>query len=227
MWMLLYPTPGQEKPGSVNMNCGLRGETASSFIQHNNTKKQTIAEESVERSDGLGQKNSSVKHSKTFHKLFQEIPVGENLTQTSACRANASSYLYPPGCNSSACVLCSQHTLVSLRHRERCYNLLQAVCSHVQQPGGSGSPHVSSPENEADPEVPSSYSSLEDCGDLSRGNSIHLDNGFPLMSSEGEKQMGQKTVLLLLASGYIGLRIIALEEQLSELSVQHRGYQQV
>lgn len=139
-----------------------------------------------------------------------------------------------------------------------------------QEPGVSSSPHVSSPENEADHGVPSSYSSLEDCGDLSRENSIHLDNAFPLMSSEATTRRNSTlqntdqdtravswiwritervspllllremrtlsalfyvfmmlTVLLLLASGYIGLRIIALEEQLSELSVQHGGYQQV
>lgn len=39
----------------------------------------------------------------------------------------------------------------------------------------------------------SSYSSLEDSvdRDLSRQSSICLDNGFPLMPGEGEKQMGE------------------------------------
>ncbi|XP_056276533.1 GRAM domain-containing protein 2B-like [Pseudoliparis swirei] len=271
-------------------------------------RKQTIAEENVERSDGLIHKNSSVKHSKTFHKLFQEIPVGENLMQTFSCALQkevlyhgklfvsenyvcfyssvllkdtkvvipASSIQGVKKHNSTLSMLSIQtadgekHTLVSLRHRELCYKLLQAVHSHVQEPGVSSSPHVSSPENEADHGVPSSYSSLEDCGDLSRENSIHLDNAFPLMSSEATTRRNSTlqntdqdtravswiwritervspllllremrtlsalfyvfmmlTVLLLLASGYIGLRIIALEEQLSELSVQHGGYQQV
>ncbi|XP_044074231.1 GRAM domain-containing protein 2A-like isoform X2 [Siniperca chuatsi] len=166
-------------------------------------------------------------------------------------------------------------SFVSLRHREMCYKLLQTVCKHAQ---GKSSPHLSSAENEADHEMASSYSSLEDCGDhdLSRQHSIPLDNSFPQMSSEGptrsnstrhssltdEDDRAQSwiwriiekvtpffflremrnlsvlfyiymmlTVLLMLASAYIGLRIIALEEQLNslgaltELPLHHGEYQ--
>ncbi|XP_041804424.1 GRAM domain-containing protein 2B-like isoform X2 [Chelmon rostratus] len=48
-------------------------------------RKQTIAEESLDRSDGLVSSSSFLKHNKAFHKLFPEIPQGENLTQTFTC----------------------------------------------------------------------------------------------------------------------------------------------
>ncbi|XP_075953446.1 uncharacterized protein LOC142956035 [Anarhichas minor] len=265
--------------------------------------QQTITEENIERSDGLVHKNSFLKHSKTFHKLFQKIPVGENLTHTFTCALQkevlyhgklfvsenyvgfyssvllketkvvipASSIMGVKKHNSTLSMLSIQtadgekHTFVSLRHREMCHKLLQTVCSRVQGKSVNSSPHLSSAENEADPDVASSYSSLEDCAnrDLSREDSINLDNSFPQKSSEAptrRNSTGQNEdnravswiwrltervaplfvlrelrsvsalvylyimlmVLLLLVSGYIGLRIIALEEQLTELSVQHK-----
>lgn len=48
-------------------------------------REQTIAEESVDGADGLSNSNSFVKHNKTFHKLFPEIPEGEDLTQAFTC----------------------------------------------------------------------------------------------------------------------------------------------
>ncbi|KAA8587240.1 hypothetical protein FQN60_016102 [Etheostoma spectabile] len=124
-----------------------------------------------------------------------------------------------------------KYSFVSLRNREVCYRLIQAACSHAQEESVNGSPHVSSAENEVDHDVASSYSSLEDSVDLS----VPLDNGFPQMSSEGpsgcsstrqnsltdEDDRGE-VVLLLLGSGYIGLRILALEEQLTEWSLRYR-----
>ncbi|KAF1383991.1 hypothetical protein PFLUV_G00137580 [Perca fluviatilis] len=272
-------------------------------------REQTIAE----RSNWLPNNNSFRKHKKTFHKLFQEIPEGENLTHTFIC-ALQKEVLYHGKlfvCENYVCFHSSvllkdtkvvipgssirgvkkhhsglsmlsiqtadgeKYSFVSLRNREMCYELLQTVCSHAQEESVNGSPHISSAENEVDHDVTSSYSSLEDSidHDLSRQNSIYLDNGLPQMSSEGptrcsstrqnsltdEDDRGASvrwirritervvplfflreirnlsflvyvymmlTVLLLLGSGYIGLRILALEEQLAELSLHHREYQQ-
>lgn len=140
-----------------------------------------------------------------------------------------------------------------------CCKLLLTVCSQV----ANSSPHLSAGENEGDPDLASSYSSLEDCmdRDLSRPDSSCLENSFPQMSSEGPtrcnsthqnsiteddralsriwrivervspffllREMRNLSVLvyfyiilmllLLMTSGYIGLRIIALEEQLKSL----------
>ncbi|XP_070775133.1 GRAM domain-containing protein 2B-like [Enoplosus armatus] len=285
---------------SLNSNMSLRG--------------QTISEETIERSDGLINKHSFLKHSKTFHKLFQEIPEAENLTHSFTCALQkevlyhgklfvsdnhvcfyssvllkdtkvvipVSSVREVKKHNSALSMLSIQtadgekYSFVSLRHREMCYKLLQTVCLHAQ---GVNSPHLSAAENEADPDVASSYSSLEDCADheLSRQHSVFLDNGFPQMSSEGPTRSNSTRqsslteeddravswiwriiekvtpffflremrnlsvlfyiymmlmVLLLLASGYIGLRIIALEEQLNslraltDLSLHHGEYQE-
>uniref|UniRef100_A0A3B4YN04 GRAM domain-containing protein 2B-like n=1 Tax=Seriola lalandi dorsalis TaxID=1841481 RepID=A0A3B4YN04_SERLL len=173
-----------------------------------------------------------------------------------------------------------KYSFVSLRNREVCYRLLQSICSNAQHRGSpNSSPHLSSGENEADNDMVSSQSSFEDSidNDLTRQNSINLDNGFPLFSSEGPSGCSSTRqsslideddradswvgwviemvapflvlreirnlsvlfyiymmliVLLLLASGYIGLRITALEEQLNslgalaELSFNHREYQE-
>ncbi|XP_076601296.1 uncharacterized protein LOC143329339 [Chaetodon auriga] len=290
----------QELSHSLNSNIPLR--------------KQTIAEENLDRSDGLISSNGFLKHNKAFHKLFQEIPEGENLTQTFTCALQkevlyhgklfvsenhvcfhssvllkdtkvvipASSVREVKKHNSALSMLSIQtadgekHSFVSLRNREMCFKLLQTVCSHAKGESANSSPHMSSAENEADHDMASSYSSLEDSMDLSRQNSIYLDNSFPLMSSDGPTQCSStrqsltdedvQTVswiwsiiervtpffllremrnlnvvfylcmmlmaLLLLASGYIGLRIIALEEQLkslgalTELSLHHREYQE-
>ncbi|XP_077472182.1 uncharacterized protein LOC144086206 isoform X2 [Stigmatopora argus] len=48
-------------------------------------REKTAAEENTDRPDGLVSTNSFQKHNKTFHRLFQEIPEGENLTHTFSC----------------------------------------------------------------------------------------------------------------------------------------------
>ncbi|XP_045908337.1 GRAM domain-containing protein 2B-like isoform X2 [Micropterus dolomieu] len=48
-------------------------------------REQSIAEETLQRSNGLINNNSFLKHNKTFHKLFQEIPEGENLIHSFTC----------------------------------------------------------------------------------------------------------------------------------------------
>nr|XP_019967003.1 PREDICTED: GRAM domain-containing protein 3-like isoform X2 [Paralichthys olivaceus] len=170
-----------------------------------------------------------------------------------------------------------KYLFVSLRNREMCYKLLQSVCSYAQGESTNSSPHLSSAENQADHDVVSSYSSLDDSvdRDLSRQNSIDYDN-FPEIGSEGPtssstlhssftdkndravlwiwsvvekvvpfvilREMRNLSfffyiyimliVMLLLASGYMLLKIFALEEQLNslgaltELSLHHREYQE-
>ncbi|KAM8727033.1 uncharacterized protein AB9X84_000879 [Acanthopagrus schlegelii] len=276
-------------------------------------RKQTIAEENLERSDGLNS-HSSVKHNKSFHKLFPEIPEAETLTQTFTCALQkevlyhgklfvsehhvcfhssvllketkvvipASSVREVKKHNSALSMMSietadgEKHSFVSLRNREMCYKLLETVCSHAQ---GVSSPHLSSAENEADHDLGSSYSSLEDSvdRDQSRQSSICLDNGFPQTSSEAPTRCSSARqnslidtddravswiwrivqrvtsfsllrefrdlspffylymmlmVVLLLVSGYIGLRIVALEAQLdslgalTELSLRHKEFRE-
>ncbi|XP_029309442.1 GRAM domain-containing protein 2A-like isoform X2 [Cottoperca gobio] len=275
----------QELNHSINSNMSLR--------------EHTVAEENFNRSDGLNNKNSFMKHNKTFHKLFQEIPERETLTRTFPCALQkevlyhgklfvsenyvcfyssvllkdtkvtlghikvvipASSIGGVKKHNSGLSMLSIQtadgekYTFVSLRNRQLCYKLLHTLCSQAQGKSVNSGPYLSSAENEADPDVASSYSSLEDSidHDLSRQNSICLDNRFPQMSSEAGRwiwRIAERVaplfllqeirnlslvfyvfvmlmMLLLLASGFIGLRIIALEEQLTELSFQYSDYQQ-
>lgn len=172
-----------------------------------------------------------------------------------------------------------KYSFVSLRNRDICYRLLQAVCSLAQGESVTSSPHLSSAENEADHDPPSSYSSLEDSldHDRSRQGSLCLNDGFPQMSSEDPTRCSSTRqssitdedniavswiwsivegvvplllfrelrnlsvlfyfymmlmVVLLFVSGYIGLRIIALEEELkslgalTELSLHLKEYQE-
>ncbi|XP_035526558.1 GRAM domain-containing protein 2B-like [Morone saxatilis] len=278
-------------------------------------RTQTIAEENLVQSEGLFNNHGFLKHNKSFHKLFQEIPMGESLTHAFTCALQkevlyhgklfvsdnyvcfhssvllkdtkvvipASSVREVKKHNSALSMLSIQtadgekYSFVSLRHREMCYKLLHTICLDVQEENVS--PHLSFAENETDHEMPSSYSSLEDCADhdLNRQDSIYLDNSFHQMSSEGPTRSNSihqssladeddraaawiwriiervtpffllreiqnfsslfylyimLTVLLLLVSGYIGLKIIALEEQLqslgalTELTLHHREYQE-
>ncbi|XP_041659518.1 GRAM domain-containing protein 2B-like [Cheilinus undulatus] len=278
-------------------------------------REQTIAEENVERPEGLINNKSFKKHNKSFHKLFPGIPEAENLTHAFIC-AMQKEVLYHgklyisehhvcfhssvllrdtkvavSGCsvsevrkyNSALSMLSiktsdgEKYTFVSLRNRELCYKLLHNICSYAKGSANS-SPHLSSAENEAEPEVASGYSSLEDSidHDLSRQNSLNLENSFPQMSSEGPTRSNSTRnssltdtinrgpwmwriiervvpflfvremrninilffiyvilmALLLVASGYLRMRIIALEEQLNslgaltEMALHHRQYKE-
>ncbi|XP_041848300.1 GRAM domain-containing protein 2B-like isoform X2 [Melanotaenia boesemani] len=279
-------------------------------------RDQTIAEKSLNKSDGLINSDSFLKHNKIFHKLFEEIPEGESLTNSFTCALQkevlyhgklfvsenhvcfhssvllkdtklvipVSSVSKVKKHNSALSMLSIQtssgqkYSLVSMRNRDKCYELLESVCSHAQEGSANSSPHLSSGENETHSERLSSLSSLEDSVDLDLTSS-YLDNTFPQMSSEGggpsrccstcqnslieedhidEPRIYRATekvappslfrkmknfgalfyiymimlLLLLLASGYIGLRITALEEQLnflgalSDLSSHYREYQE-
>ncbi|XP_051236701.1 GRAM domain-containing protein 2A [Dicentrarchus labrax] len=48
-------------------------------------RTQTIAEENLDQSDGLFSNHGFLKYNKSFHKLFQEIPMGESLTHAFTC----------------------------------------------------------------------------------------------------------------------------------------------
>lgn len=162
-----------------------------------------------------------------------------------------------------------KYSFVSLRNREKCYKLLQSVCSYAQAEAVNSSPHLAVAENEAHNPQFSSFSSLDDRVDFPSSDS--LDTSFLQTSSEGPSTANStrqnsiideedsaglwiwrfiaqlpeiKTlsvvfhiymvllVLLLLVSGYIGLRILALQEQLNSLgaltdwSSHHREYQE-
>ncbi|XP_049453332.1 uncharacterized protein LOC125901628 isoform X3 [Epinephelus fuscoguttatus] len=224
-------------------------------------RKQTITEESIERSDGLINSSSFLKQNKTFHKLFQEIPEGENLTHTFTC-ALQKEVLYHGKIFVSENYVCF-HSSVLLKETK----VVLSACSVSGVKKHNSALSMLSIQT-ADGEKASSYSSLEDSvdRDLSRQSSICLDNGFPLMPGEGPTRQystlntstdddrrlsvswvsritervtplsflreGSNAsvlaylcimlmVLLLLASGYIGLRIMVLEEQLTELTLHH------
>ncbi|CAJ1072017.1 GRAM domain-containing protein 2B-like [Xyrichtys novacula] len=48
-------------------------------------REQPIAEENMDKPDGLINSNSFKKHNKSFHKLFPDIPEAENLTHAFTC----------------------------------------------------------------------------------------------------------------------------------------------
>ncbi|XP_072220455.1 GRAM domain-containing protein 2B-like isoform X2 [Leuresthes tenuis] len=261
-------------------------------------REHTIAEESLERSDGLITSQSFLKHNKTFHKLFEEIPEEESMTHAFTCALQkevlyhgklfisenhvcfyssvllkdtkvvipASSMKGVKKHNSALSMLSIQtsrgekYSFVSLRNRETCYKLLQSFCSPTQEGSVNSSPHLSAAENEAEHDLLSSYSSLEDNVDPDLSGSYHenlrqMSSEVPSghrcarRSSSTEDQhkdvprTGKATeramqlslfteignlgiifyifmtlvLLLVLASGYIGLKITALEEQLNSL----------
>ncbi|XP_037537269.1 GRAM domain-containing protein 2B-like [Nematolebias whitei] len=111
-----------------------------------------------------------------------------------------------------------KHSFVSLRDLKFRYKLLQRICSQSQEESGNSSPQLSPAETDAVRGRISSSSSLE--GSMEQDpSSVDLDNNFLQMVGEGftDVLLLQRLLLLLMASGYIGLRIIALEEQLSSL----------
>ncbi|XP_077414852.1 uncharacterized protein LOC144044369 [Vanacampus margaritifer] len=148
-----------------------------------------------------------------------------------------------------------KHLFIYLRNRELCYNLLKSVCSHAQGDSAKSSPSGSSAENEADSNMVSSHSSNDDSVDHSRSrqNGTYSDDDMPQLASKASSWLWKITedvrayfflrgnfgmvfyiywlllVLLLLASGYIVLRMMALERQLnvlSELSLNHGDRQE-
>uniref|UniRef100_A0A4W5LUV1 Si:zfos-943e10.1 n=1 Tax=Hucho hucho TaxID=62062 RepID=A0A4W5LUV1_9TELE len=139
-----------------------------------------------------------------------------------------------------------KYLFVSLRNREACYKLLRSVCPQLKDGSANNSPLFSSAENSFDQDklVNSSQSSLEDSFDQPDGSdpTLFLDspppgpnkggswvwsvtqNACSLLIQRDASSLNTLlfiylilVVLLLLSSGYIGLRIVALEEQLTFL----------
>ncbi|XP_038859154.1 GRAM domain-containing protein 2B-like [Salvelinus namaycush] len=139
------------------------------------------------------------------------------------------------------------YSFVSLRNRRVCYEILQFVCSQAQLgeqvESGNRSPHFSGENSvdgvDRDIDTISSNSSRED----SVERSLPIEAVYSDLPSSADSWVWIVTervktlllirdmrnlnvllsiclflaVLLLLSSGYIGLRIVALEEQLSSL----------
>ncbi|KAM4557467.1 uncharacterized protein V3H82_017233 [Fundulus diaphanus] len=193
-------------------------------------RDQTTAEDYLGRSDGLIISHSYIKYNKTFHKLFEEIPKEERVTYTFTC-ALQREVLYHGKLYVSENNMCfhssvllketkvviaisslkeikkhnptlsvlsvktsngEKYLFASVRNYALCYELLQSLRCQAQ---ASGSWIWSFLENVAQFLFFREHLSLRVI--------FHI---FLIL-----------VLLLVLASGYIGLRITALEEQLSSL----------
>lgn len=287
-------------------------------------RSQTIGEGPLERNDSMSSKSSFMKHNKTFHKLFPDIPESEDLlhayicalqkevpyhgrlyiTESNVCfhssvLLKATKVVIPvatisvlkkqnmallvPNAMSIRTILGEKYLFVSLRNRDRCYKLLQAVCPQLDDFSANSSPIFSSAENSFDQSklVNSSQSSLTDAYEeldepdsgillqSAKVTTASLPNGNPPSLRISHREQAERrteensggwwtwsvtdaarsffiqreapnlntllliylmlVVLLVLSSGYIGLRIVALEEQLTSLGALpeftlHSGY---
>ncbi|XP_010885713.2 GRAM domain-containing protein 2A isoform X1 [Esox lucius] len=289
--------PGQKRPSRLN---GERRKSHNPQVvqldvqemkRTNSLRSQIIEEETVHYPDGGITRNSFIKHDKTFHKLFQEIPAEEKLIHAFTCSLQkellyhgklyvsdnyvcfyssvllkdtkvvigASTIEEVKKQNAALSMLSirttdrSKYSFVSLRSRQVCYNTLLSVCTQAQQQvrhreSGNSSPQVSSAENSPDAvgqdiDTTSSQSSVEDTMEWSSPIELAGRDDSWVGNITGRvkwlvRVMRKSNILLsiylfllavlLLSSGYIGLRIIALEEQLSslgaltEFSIHHR-----
>ncbi|KAI4829207.1 hypothetical protein KUCAC02_023267 [Chaenocephalus aceratus] len=139
-----------------------------------------------------------------------------------------------------------KYLFVSLRNRESCYQLLRSVSPQIEDGSTNSSPSFPQRRTasiRANWVQNSSQSSLDDSLDRFDGSesrslqeqilhrprreavpnghvppfrSLHMQQSDS-SSSEELSVSGGSVVLLLLSSGYIGLRIVALEEQLTSL----------
>uniref|UniRef100_A0A3B5KWV5 Si:zfos-943e10.1 n=1 Tax=Xiphophorus couchianus TaxID=32473 RepID=A0A3B5KWV5_9TELE len=204
-------------------------------------------------------KESFTKHNKTFHKLFPDIPEGEDLihyicalqrevpyhgrlyiTDTHACFYSSvllkdtkvvipvssihtvkkqKTALLVPNALSLRTSEGEKYVFVSLRNRESCYQLLRSVCPQIEDGSTNSSPLFSSGENSFDKiKHNSSQSSLDGSwmwNVTEKAKSLLVQREFSTLNTLLFIYL--IVVLLLLSSGYIGLRIVALEEQLTSL----------
>ncbi|CAL8367525.1 unnamed protein product [Boreogadus saida] len=129
----------------------------------------------------------------------------------------------------------AKYNLMYVKHSKTCYELLESVCLHIEKKSANTSPQMSSAENGGNG-MASAHSSNDESRN-SRNNSISLEEETDLSLSQGmaDGTMSSPTkgmdgaldlifyifgllfLLFVLVSGYIGLRIIALEEQLTAL----------
>uniref|UniRef100_A0A673Z671 Si:zfos-943e10.1 n=1 Tax=Salmo trutta TaxID=8032 RepID=A0A673Z671_SALTR len=263
-------------------------QQSKTFTRQASVRSRTLdVDRSLERTVSIGSQSSFIKHNKTFHKLFPDIPETEDLlhayicalqkevlyhgrlyvTKHHACFHSSvllkdtklvipvtsvqivkkqNTALLVPNALSIRTTEGEKYLFVSLRNREACYKLLRSVCPQLKGGSANSSPLFSSAENSFDQDklVNSSQSSLEDSFDQPDGSDpkLFLDSPPPRPNKGGSwvwsvtqnacSLLIQRdasslntllfiylilVVLLLLSSGYIGLRIVALEEQLTSL----------
>ncbi|CAB1317188.1 unnamed protein product [Coregonus sp. 'balchen'] len=240
------------------LGCSLNRSNSLSFVKYNKTFHKLFqdihAEEKLTHAFTCALQKDVLYHGKLFVSVNYVCFYSSVLLKHTKVVVHVSSVKEVKKQNSALSML-SIHTtdgdkylFVSLRNRQVCYEILQSVCTQAQtvftqQQGeqgenGNSSSHVSPGENgvddvDQDIDTISSHSSLED----SMYRSHPKEAVYHDMSS---REMSNLNVLLsiylflvvflLLSSGYIGLRILALEEQLSslgalpEFSIHHREY---
>ncbi|CDQ83271.1 unnamed protein product [Oncorhynchus mykiss] len=204
-------------------------ELGHSLNRSNSLRSETIEEESFHPPDGAIAKNSFVKYNKTFHKFFRDIPTEEKLTHVFTC-ALQKEVLYHGKLFVSVNYVCFYSSV-----------LLKDTKLGEQVENGNSSPHFSGENgvDGVDRDTISSNSSRED----SVERSLPIEAVYSDLPSSADSWVWIVTervktlllirdmrnlnvllsiclflaVLLILSSGYIGLRIVALEEQLSSL----------
>ncbi|XP_056324542.1 GRAM domain-containing protein 2B isoform X2 [Danio aesculapii] len=146
-----------------------------------------------------------------------------------------------------------KHLFVSLLNREVCYRLLQSFCPHLQTESISRKSSVSSAEenqfihlseeacSESAEHQPQDLNTSTDEHTRGKNTAEQHNTGVSRLSEKlksllcSRNSLGLNTLLLfylvlalllLLSSGYIGLRIVALEEQLSILGSLQNEYQE-
>uniref|UniRef100_A0A3B4AC70 GRAM domain-containing protein n=1 Tax=Periophthalmus magnuspinnatus TaxID=409849 RepID=A0A3B4AC70_9GOBI len=235
-------------------------EKAIVRIKHFMKESQTFDEDSkgFERTEGTGSQSSFIKHNKTFHKLFPDIPESEDLihylcalqkevpyhgrlyiTDKNVCFYSSvllkdtkvvvpvssihivkkqNTALLVPNAVSIRTTDGDKYLFVSLRNREGCYQLLRSVCPQIEDGSTNSSPIFSSAEN--------SFEKSRLVSAWAGGSWVWsvTDKARSLFVQREASTLNTllfiyliRVVLLLLSSGYIGLRIVALEEQLTSL----------
>ncbi|XP_057189277.1 GRAM domain-containing protein 2B isoform X2 [Triplophysa rosa] len=213
-------------------------------VLDHNSRSTAIEEETLDRPDGLLLRKSLKNHYKTFHKLFPEIPETEDLKHVFTCALqkeviyHGKMYvLQHHVCfHSSVLLKETKYLFVSLRNREVCFKLLVSLCTQLQSEKIS---HDLKTENQHDTttDTISCPSSLEDdhreeLKSVNTTQSVHRVSCVAMVTEKITSVLSFHdtsilnkllvfylilVVLLLLSSGYIGLRMVALEEQLSTL----------
>ncbi|KPP60329.1 GRAM domain-containing protein 3-like, partial [Scleropages formosus] len=288
--------PSKEKRGKskkkLELTKALSLDEAQRKIQQQNLSKQAPirsqtfdSSKSLERNEGSSTQSSFIKHNKTFHKLFQDIPENEDLIHAFVCALQKevpyhgrlyvsenhvcfhssvllkdtkvvipvskihilkkqNTVLLVPNALSIRTKEGEKYLFVSLRNREVCYKLLCSICPHTEEGSTNSSPVFSSADNSFDQYrlETSSQSSVEDSFDQLNSRALLQSSSPKLTRANGlwfwtaadrvrslvvQRDSSRLSVLLfiylilalllLLSSGYIGLRIVALEEQLTSL----------
>uniref|UniRef100_A0A3Q0RQ76 Si:zfos-943e10.1 n=1 Tax=Amphilophus citrinellus TaxID=61819 RepID=A0A3Q0RQ76_AMPCI len=116
----------------------------------------------------------------------------------------------------------NKYLFVALRNRESCFQLLRSVCPQLEDGSANSSPLFSSAETSFDKSKPVQNSSQSSLDGGSWVWSV-TEKAKSLVVHREASNLNTLlfiyliVLLLLLSSGYIGLRIVALEEQLTSL----------